>query len=158
MKKLINKKKFEEIFKDKNLRIKLDNLILSFFGLDNNYLIDQSNIKENDILLEFHLLLNSEELLKIKVVDTKPYFKSSKKFYLNLSYQQVNKYFVLLIPCYFDIYTIYNLNNLNYKNKFLLFSSIFASNKLEEIESILKKLKIFSRKEIKNILNIIEDK
>ena len=57
--------------------------------------------------LSFVVFLNTEELLTLVVVDTKPYFQSSKTFYINFSYQQVESYltFAIIPPFSFILST-----------------------------------------------------
>ncbi len=157
MKKRITKKEFIEIFQDRNYRRKLDKMILNFFGLENTIEEESNKIENEDIFLEFVLLINTEYTLKIIVKDTKHLFKNSKKFYINLSYRDVEKYHELLMPGYWEIYCPYSYKNQKETPKLLLIAALFYCDTSKEIEKILKKCQTFSAIEIKNILSIVEE-
>ncbi len=156
MTKIITKELFIKIFENENYRQKLDKIILNFFGLENYREENSSFIPNHDITLEIILFINTEYLLKIIVKDTKNLFQQSHKFYLNISYQCVDKYFVLLIPCYWEIYCQYSLRYLKNKPKLILIAALFACKDMKDISKILSKLKVFQKSEITDILNKIK--
>lgn len=157
MKKTITKENFIKIFSNPIYRKKLDKIILNFFGLENTIVEEEKNNIENDILLEFILLINTEYTLKIIVKDTKKLFKTSKKFYINLSYREVEKHHELLMPGYWEIYCRYAYENQKETPKLLLIAALFYCTTTKEAEKILIKLKMFSNMEIKDILRIVEE-
>ncbi len=158
MKRIITKDLFIKIFENPKYRKKLDKMILNFFGLDTNKQEESESITEDDVVLEFILFINTEYILKIIVKDTKKLFTTSKKFYINLSYREVEKYHELLMPCYWEIYCPYSLKHLKKQPKLILIAALLSCKDKTEIEMILKELSIFSTKEIKDIINMIEDK
>lgn len=155
MKKMIKKETFINIFKNEKYRYKLDKIILNFFGLDAKTKVEENEIKEEDTVLRFIMMINTEVVLKINVKDTKKLFSSSKTFYINLSYREVEKYHELLIPCYWEIYIPFCFKNLKANPKLLLISALFYCETEEEIQKILEKLKVFSKDEMQDILNCI---
>lgn len=157
MQNIITKEKFREIFKKPMYRKKLDKMILNFFGLEANQKEDVLKITNEDVLLEFIVMINTDYLLKIIVKDTKKMFTTSKKFYLNFSFQKVKKYHELLMPCYWEIYCPYALENKKKNPKLLLIASLLACKNIQEVTEILEELKVFQKKEIEEILNIVEN-
>lgn len=155
MQKLITKKTFLTIFRNEIFRYKLDKIILNFFGLEVSNKVEEHEIKKEDIILNFIFMINTEVVLKISVKDTKKLFFSSKNFYLNLSYREVEKYHELLIPCYWELYIPYCHQYLKEKPKLLLIVALFYCETIEEVKEILEKLKIFTKKEKKDILKIV---
>ncbi len=156
MRKIINKDIFIKIFNNLNYRQKLDKIILNFFGLDNNISEGIETFLESDIIIEFILFINKEYALNIIIKDTKKIFKSSKKFFINLSYREVNKYYELLMPRYWEIYCPYSLKYLKNNPKLLLVAALFSCKNINKVKKILHKLKIFNKTEIKDIMNIID--
>ncbi len=155
MKKIIKKETFINIFKNEGYRYKLDKIILNFFGLDAETKVEESQIKKEDTILKFIFMVNTEVVLNINVKDTKKLFTSSKIFYINLSYREVEKYHELLIPCYWEIYIPFCYRFLKPTPKLLLIAALFYCETQEEAQKILEKLKVFNQKEIQNILNYI---
>lgn len=155
MKKIIKKDTFINIFKNEEYRYKLDKMILNFFGLEAETKVEESQIKKEDTILRFIFMVNTEVVLKINVKDTKKLFSSSKTFYINLSYREVEKYHELLIPCYWEIYIPFCYHHIKTTPKLLLIAALFYCKTQEEVQEILEKLKVFSQKEIQNILNCI---
>lgn len=156
MQKLITKKIFMDIFKNEEYRYKLDKMILNFFGLEAEQKIREKEIKKENVILKFVFMINTEVVLNINIKDTKRLFSSSKIFYLNLSYREVEKYHELLIPCYWEIYIPYCYSYLKERPKLLLLTALLYCETEEEVKEILKKLKIFTKVEIEDILKIIQ--
>ena len=156
MKKIISKDIFIKIFKRENYRKKLDEIILNFFGLT-THSNDNSFISyKKCVSLEFIVFINTEYVLKIVVKDTKNLFKTPKKFYINLSYSQVDRHHTLLMPCYWEIYCPYCLKKLKNNPQILLIAALLYCKTKEEVKNVLNKIKIFNKTEIANIMNIIE--
>lgn len=155
MKKMIKKETFINIFKNEEYRYKLDKMILNFFGLEAETKVEESQIKKEDTILRFIFMINTEVVLKINVKDTKKLFSSSKTFYINLSYREVEKYHELLIPCYWEIYIPFCYQHIKTTPKLLLIAALFYCETEEEVQKVLEKLKVFSQDEIQNILNCI---
>ncbi len=155
MDKIITREIFLNIFKRKEYRNKLDKIVLNFFDLDTTKRINYKNIKKETIVLKFILMINTEEVLNILVEDTKKLFQSSKTFYINISFREVEKYHELLIPCYWEIYAPFSYKNLKKKPKIYLLAALLCCKDKEEIEKILKELECFTMKNIQNILKII---
>ncbi len=155
MKKLINKETFLKIFEKEEYRYKLDKIILNFFGLDAKTKIEESKMQKEDTILRFVFMVNTEIVLNIHVQDTKKLFSSSKVFYINLSYREVEKYHELLIPCYWEMYISYCYQHQKEIPSLILIAALFNCETREEIEKILEKLKVFDKKEIENILQLI---
>lgn len=158
MKKLLTKEIFVDIFSNPILRQKLDKIILNFFGLENTKIKEKEKVDSADKIIEFNFLINTEFILKIVVVDKQKLFENSKKFYLNLSYRKVKKYYALLIPCFWEIYIPYTFKNKKNKATIYLISSLFYASTIEEIKNILNKIKDFTVEEKKNIIKIIKEK
>lgn len=157
MKKRVTKDVFMKIFMDLEYRRKLDKIILNFFGLENTLVEENSTRKEEEVLLEFILLINTEYTLKIIVKDTQQLFKNSKKFYINLSYRKVERYHELLMPGYWEIYCPYAYKKIKENPQLLLIAALFYCSTNQEIEEILKKLKVFNNQEIEKILEIVTE-
>lgn len=155
MPKLMTKEIFLEIFSKKEYRDKLDKIILNFFGLETTKKVEIANIKKDSVTLKFVFMINTEVVLNILIEDTKKLFQSSKIFYINISFREVEKYHVLLMPCYWEIYAPYSFWHLKEKPKLILIAALFNCQNKKEIENILKKLKTFSKEEIKNVLKVI---
>ncbi len=155
MKKIFGRKQFYTVFSKIKYREKFDSLLLEFFGLEQIRVIKKEEVKESDVLLSFVVFLNTEELLTVVVVDTKPYFNSSKTFYLNFSYQHVKCYFTYLIPGYLEIYCPYAFFHPSRKKRLLLFASLFFTKNKREVKKILSQLQLFSEEEINEILIIL---
>ncbi len=156
MKKRITQKEFIEIFSNPTYRRKLDRIILNFFGIENT-IEEQNTLKDEDILLEFILLINTEYTLKIIVKDTQFLFKESKKFYINLSYRKGKQTHELLMPGYWEIYCPYVYTHRNKNPKLFLIAALFSCETLEEIEKLFEKMEVFSKEEIKQILFIVKE-
>lgn len=152
MPKLITKRTFLTIFEEEEYRHKLDKIILNFFGLETSNQLNENNIASEDVVIKFVFMLNTESLLNIVVKDTKKIFNHSKTFYINFSYREVEKYHVLLIPCYWEVYIPYCYKNKKSKNQIYLLANLFYCEKESKIKLILKKLNLFSPKEIEDIL------
>lgn len=123
--------------------------------MENAKRIDEKNINKNDKHILFTVMINTEIVLNICVKDNMNFFETSKHFYINFSYCDVNKSQCLLIPGFWEIYCPYNHHHTRNLPKLLLFSALLDCQTIEEIKKILKKLDIFSNEEIKNILKII---
>ncbi len=158
MQRIITKKTFIKIFENKEFRQKLDKIILNFFGLEANTIIKREDKKLNKNVLEFVLFINTELTLKIRVLDDKNLFTTSKTFYINISFREVSKYHALLIPCYWEIYSPYSYAHQKTNPKLILIAALFSCTKKEEIQKILQKLEEFTEEEITTILEIIENK
>ncbi len=158
MQRLITKEKFKKIFEDKKYRYKFDKVLLNFFGLDNNIPINKMDLNKSSSIIEFHFFINTELILKIHLEDTKKLFVENKKFYINFSYREVDSFFEILIPCYYEFYIPYCYRHIKVSPKLYLMASLLYCTTLQEVETVLKLLKIFSSEEIKNILKIIKDK
>lgn len=156
MQKIITKKKFLEIFQKEEYRKKLDKIILNFFGLDTNERITEEELEKEEVTIEIVFMINTEKVLNIFVKDKKLILNHSKKFYLNLSFREVEKHYELLIPCYWEIYIPYCYQELNNKKILLLFAALFYCETPKKVKSILKKIKIFTKEEIEKILTIIK--
>ena len=156
MTKLLTRHIFMAIFKNENYRKKLDQIILNFFGLDSSLAIKRNEIKETDITIEIIVMLNTEITFTILVKDTQSFLQASKKFYLNLSYREVEKYYDLLIPCYWEVYIPYAYHHIKNTPKIILLASLFFCESSRKFKSILKKLEIFNQREIEEILKIIK--
>lgn len=155
MQKLITKEAFITIFKNEEYRSKLDSIILNFFGLDTHIPIEKNEIERTENTLKFVFMINTEEILNIIVKDTQNLFGYFKTFYINLSYREVEKYHELLIPCYWEVYIPYAYKHPKKNPKLVLLAALLYCQTVEEIEKILKKLKVFSKLEIENILRIV---
>ncbi len=155
MRKIFNRKQFYSIFSNSQYREKFDFLLLEFFGIEHVRVINKEEVKTEDVTLSFVVFLNTEELLTLVVVDTKPYFQSSKTFYINFSYQQVESYFAYLLPGYLEIYCPYAYYHPSRKKRFLIFSGLFFARNEREVQKIFRKLHLFSEEEIKEILTIL---
>lgn len=156
MKKRITKEVFMKIFSDMEYRKKLDKMVLNFFGLENNYK-ENNEIQKSDTILEFILLINTELTLKIIVKDTQNLFENSKKFYINLSYREVERHHELLMPCYWEIYCPYAYKHIKKNPKLLLVAALLNCYNDKEIKEILDKMEVFTKNEINHILKIIEE-
>lgn len=156
MKRIINNAIFIKIFENMDYRRKLDKIILNFFGLDTNIETELIN-GETVNLLEFIVMINKEQILKIIVKDTKKLFTTSKKIYINFSFINKGKYHELLMPCYWEIYCPYALKYLKNKPSLLLLAAFLACNNLQDVQKILRRLKVFSKKEIEDILKKVEN-
>ena len=156
MAKFITKKEFLEIFSKQNYRRKLDQILLSFFGLEASKAIEENEIEERDITIEIILMINTEKVCSILIKDTQLLLKASKKIYLNLSYREVNKHYELLIPCYFEVYIPYSYKHLKEDSPLFLLAGLFYCESLSKTKSLLKKIKIFNNAEIEDILKIIK--
>ena len=153
---LINKDTFFKIFSNPTYRLKLDHIILNFWGLEINHKIFiPLNITE-DVILEFNILLENSLLFKIRLKDTQNLFKSSKKFYLNFSLKYSKKSHEQIIPNFWNIYCLSQKSYENPNKLVLEFAKIFCVKNFEELNLTLKKLKIFNNNEIKDIINIIK--
>lgn len=155
MQKLITKRTFLDVFRNENYRYYLDKFILNFFGLEAENKVEVQIIKKEDVILKFVFMINTEVVLNINVKDTKKLFSSSKIFYINLSYLEVEKYHELLIPCYWEIYIPYCYKHLKEKPKLLLIAALLYCETEEEVKEIFEKLDLFKKKEIKDILKIV---
>lgn len=157
MNSLFNIDKFIKVFSKQEYRKKLDKIILNFFGLENKTIVNNCEIKENDIILEFLIFIDKNYVFKIIVKDYKHLFKTSKKFYINFSNNKFYKNYTLLYPCYWEFYCTTCLKS-NYRKKQLeTVASLFAVTTKKELKNILKDLKIFNNNEINDIMNIIEE-
>lgn len=152
---LITQEIFIKIFQNPIYRQKLDKIILNFFGLD-TCKPENSNFSQEDILLEFLLFIDKKYVLKIIVKDTKKLFQTSKKFYINISYTNKQRYHQLIMPCYWEFYCLYSLKIINKSKPFSLICALFACQTTDEIKFVLKQTKIFNKAEIRDIINIIE--
>jgi len=157
MKSIFGINAFVKIFSNEKYREKLDNIILSFFGLESNIKIKKSKNNYEESNLEFIVFLNKIFLLKIVVKDTQKLFKFSKKFYINFSYKKCKKNYVLLYPCYWEIYYNTCLKNNDRKKELETFAALFGTNTKKEVKMLLKELKIFNNDEINDIMNMIEE-
>ena len=157
MKRLVSKQVFIDIFSNLEYRRKLDRIILNFFGLDTNEEVEANEISNENITLNIMLMINTEEVLNIVVRDTKKLFNTSKNFYINFSFREVDKYHELLMPGYWEVYIPYSYKHLKENSKLVLIAALLYCNELKEVKNILKKLKIFNKNEIENILKIIEE-
>ena len=158
MKKIITKEKFIKIFENPLYRQKLDKIILNFFGLEANKQIKINANENKSVLLEFIVFVNTEYLLKIIVEDKEELFKENRKFYINISFREVNKYHELLMPCYWEIYSLYSLKYKKNNPQLVLIAALFSCELEEEVRMILNKLNIFNEEEIANIMNTKEEK
>ena len=156
MKRKITKDVFMKIFSNLEYRRKLDRIILNFFGLDNTK-EENKPIEKGEITLEFILLINTELTLKIKIKDTQNIFKSSKKFYINLSYRKVERYHELLMPCYWEIYCPYAYKYPKKEPRLLLVAALLNCYNDKEIKKTLKKMEVFTTEDINQILKIIDE-
>lgn len=156
MKRLITNDVFMTIFSNLEYRRKLDKIILNFFGLETNNRMNIHDITKEDITLEFILMINTEEVLRILVKDVKKLFSMSKKFYINISLHEINKYHVLRMPCYWEVYAPFCFHHLKKKPKIILIAALLYCKNVHEVKTILKKINTFNNKEIKNILKTIE--
>ena len=155
MKRLVSKKVFITIFSNLKYRHKLDKIVLNFFGLDTNEEISLNEITKEDITINIMLMINTEEILNIIVRDTKNLFNSSKNFYINFSYREVDKYHELLMPGYWEVYIPYSYKHLKENPKLLLIAALLYCENLQEVKNILKNLQMFNKNDIENILKII---
>ena len=156
MKKIKTKDIFIKIFKIKKYRQKLDEIILNFFGLTTKSNSNYFNYKQEKITLEIILFIDNEYVLKIIIHDTQKLFTISKKFYINLSFLKENKYHILLRPCYWEIYCTYCQENIKNSPQILLIAAILNCKTIKEVEEVFNYLTIFTNKEKKEILKIIE--
>ncbi len=146
---------FLKIFKNEQYRFKLDKIILNFFGLNNNFAINNPNKKHDNIYLEFNVFINKQFVFKIKVLDNQNLFATSKQFYINFSYEKSHKNYFLIYPNYWEFYCFNCLKNQCHSKKIEILGAILASSNQDEIENLLYKLKYFNENEIKDILNQI---
>lgn len=154
MQRIINKKVFMDIFKDKELRYKLDKMILEFFGLDNSKVINNKDIEE-DKIIEFVVLINTEIVLRIKVIDNKELFKTFRSILINFSYLDVDKHYEILMPGFIDIYCIYNYNHLNKCKNLLLIGALLNCKTIDEVKNVLNSIKIFDEKDVEKIVSML---
>lgn len=153
---LVNKNTFLKIFSNPVYRLKLDHIILDFWGFDTNRKIFTSIDILHDVILEFNVLLENNLLFRIRLKDTKNLFQSSKQFYLNFSLKYTEKSHELVIPHFWNIYC-HNKKRTNNPHKLVLqFANIFQAKTLTELNLILTKLKIFNNDEINDIINMIK--
>ena len=156
MQKLITIEKFTKIFQKMEYRKKLDQILLNFFGLTNSYALKSEQTQTCDITIEIILMINTEKILSILVIDTKKILKESKKFYINLSYRQVESYYTLLIPCFWEIYIPFSKEHLKNKPQILLIAALLFCTTEKEIIQILKRIGLFSKEEIQDILSLVK--
>lgn len=156
MEMLISIQTFIKIFSNEIYRKKLDKIILNFFGLETSNIISGNDIKKDDILLEFLIYINKQFIFKIIVKDINNLFNYSKKFYINFSYEDKKKNYILLYPCYWEFYCNDCLRNKSNQKLLTNFAALLASTNRNEIKSTLKSLKVFNNKEINDIMNMLE--
>lgn len=152
MKRIITKEVFDKIFSNKEYRKKFDYIFLEYFGL--SYSVPTNECSETDTYIEFNIYLNTDKIHTIRVKNNKYNFKENKRLFVNFSYMDVERYRVLLIPNYWEIYTKYCLKHKNNK-KLLLFAGLFASTSIDKCMEIFKNLKMFNEEELEDIKNIL---
>ncbi len=153
---LVSKNVFLKVFNNPLYRLKIDHIILNFWGLDINNKIFSSIDIINDIILEFNILLENNLLFRIRLKDTKHLFKSSKKFYLNFSLKSTSKTHELIIPNFWNIYCLTKIPKKSPHKIIFYFSKIFQAQTLNELNLILTNLKVFNKDEIHDIINVIK--
>ena len=157
MKSIFSIEKFVKIFNNKKYRKKLDKIILNFFGLENNMKMECNQNNDEYVNLEITLFLDRLYLLKIIVKDTKSLFKTSKKFYINLSYKKAQKNHKLIYPCYWEFYyNVCSKSNIR-KRRIETLAALFGAVNKKEVKMLLNELKIFNKNEINDIMNIVEE-
>lgn len=152
---VINTDKFIQIFERKHLRTKLDKLILNFYGLENNKQIENSRISKAKITLTFHVYINEKLIFKIQIVDTRKLFDSSKNFYIHFTYENIEKNYNLVMPCYWEFYCLYCRNNYTKHKPITILAAMLACEKIEEVQQLLIQIKIFNEDDIEEILAIL---
>lgn len=156
MRRLININTFKKIFSISKYRRKLDKIILDFYGLSLKKVTQKKTCENDDeVTILIIVMINTEVILKIIVKDVYNVLNQSKTFYINFSFREVCKSHELIIPCYWEIYIPYCLKNLKENPKICLIAALLYCTKTEEIELILRQLKMFNKKDIENIIKII---
>ena len=151
MKILITKNKFIQIFKEEQYRKKLDKIILNFFGLENNLETTEKEINQSTNKLEFIIFIDN-----IIILDKYHLFQDTKKFYLNFTLQENIRNYMLVYPCYWEIYCTNCLKRKKYKKEIEILGALLAATSIEEITKLLQLLHLFNDKEIKDIINKIK--
>jgi hypothetical protein len=152
MNRLINIDNFIKIFSYSKYRTKLDMIILSFFGLDSN-ITSYNKDTGNDTTIEFFAFIDKQFIFKIVIVDKNRFFKESKKFYLNFSFENSNVSYSMPYPYYFEFYCYYKNNH----KPITLFANLLSCTNIKDIKKILNKLKVFNYQEMNDIINIINN-
>lgn len=152
---LINIDIFLGIFQNPNYRRKLDEIILNFFGIVPQDIIEINNLNHYKVTLEFIICIEKKIVMKIAVKDTKNLFKQSKKFFINFSLEAKNRSYQLLYPCYWEFYCNNCVVNRKLKYNIEILASLLAITKRKKLKKSLKKIKIFTKKEIKDIMKKI---
>lgn len=154
---LINNDVFIKIFQNTNYRIKLDKIILDFFGISPKDIIKEEILNDCEITLEFVICIEKQLVMKILVKDTKGLFRNSKKFYINFSGVNKIRSYQLVYPCYWEFYCQTCLKKGKIKKDIEYLAALLAATQSNDIKSLLKRLKVFNKSEINDIMNIIED-
>ena len=157
MNQIINIDTFIKIFQNKKYREKLDKIILNFFGLETTNKLENYKEKNSDKKLEFIVFINRIYILKIIIKDTQNLFNYSKKFYINFSYEENNKTYRLLYPCYWEFYCLKCLKEKRKLKDLEKIGALLATEKRKTAEQILKEIKIFNKNEINDIMKMIEE-
>lgn len=71
--------------------------------------------------------------------------------------RKVERYHELLMPGYWEIYCPYAYKKIKENPQLLLIAALFYCSTNQEIEEILKKLKVFNNQEIEKILEIVTE-
>lgn len=154
---LINTEVFLRIFQNPIYRKKLDIIILDFFGMSPMD-IEKPIKSEKCVILEFIICIEKQKVMNISIVDTKHIFENSKKFYINFCLKDKNRSYVLLYPCYWEFYCGACARKTRKMKNIELFAAILAMTEKAEIKKAIKKLKIFHKQEINDIMKKIDRK
>lgn len=152
---IINIDKFIQIFEHKHLRIKLDKLILNFYGLENNQPLNKEKNANIKVTLTFHIYIDETFIFKIQIIDIRKLFDCSKNFYIHFTYEKIEKNYNLIMPCYWEFYCLYCRNNYSKYKPITILAAMLACEKIEEVQQLLIQIKIFNEDEIKEILSIL---
>lgn len=155
MKSIIGVEEFIQVFKNKEYRKKLDNIILEFFGLENTNSLNEIKNEKGGIYLEFIIFIEKQYITEIIVKDTKKLFSYSKKFYINFSFKASKRNYILLYPCYWEIYCKKCLHSKKYTKRLEILGALLAAQRKVEIKPLLTQLNDFNKEEIEDILNQI---